>query len=277
MQDKVALITGCASGIGRHMAGVALREGARVMMTDVDAPGLGLTLEELGGESARLRARPLDVRDAGQWEAAVAETVSVFGRIDVLMNIAGISHSAFIHEADPAMIERHIDINLKGAMLGTHFAAKAMARQGAGHIVNIASLAGLCPVSGMSIYSATKFGVRGFSLAIAEELKARGVYVTVICPDAVATPMLDHEAFEPEAALSFSGNRILTVEDVERAILVGALRKKKIEVIVPGSMAGLARLVTALPGLTMPLMPLFRAKGKKTQAKYRAEQERRAG
>lgn len=269
MRDKSVLITGCASGIGRHMAGVALRAGASVMMTDVDAAGLDCTLAELGGESDRLRTRPLDVRNAAQWEAAVAETVAAFGRIDILMNVAGISHSAFIHEADMAMVERHLDINLKGVMFGTHFAAREMVRQKSGHIINIASLAGLCPVPGMSLYSASKFGVRGFSLSVAEELKAHGVYVTAICPDAVATPMLDHEALEPEAALSFSGNRILTVEDIEHAIMIGALKKRKLEVIVPASMAPLARIVTAFPGLAMPLLPYFRAKGQKTQARYR--------
>lgn len=270
MHDISVLITGCGSGIGRHMAGAVLKAGGRVLATDVDEAGLGLTVSELGGENTRLRARPLDVRDAGQWEAAVAEAVSQFGRLDVLMNVAGISHSAFIHEAEVRRMEQHLDINLKGVMLGTHFAAREMVRQGAGHIVNIASLAGLCPVPGMSLYAASKFGVRGFSLSVAEELKARGVRVSVICPDAVATPMLDHEALEPEAALSFSGNRILTVEDVERAILRDALERKRLEVIVPGSMAPLARVVTAVPGLVMPLLPWFRSKGVKTQARYRA-------
>lgn len=270
MEGKSVLITGCASGIGRHMAGVMLRAGARVLITDVDAAGLELTLSELGGESAQVKARALDVRSASQWEATVAEAISHFGKLDILMNIAGISHSAFIQEADPAMIERHLDINLKGVMLGTHYAAREMVRQKGGHIVNIASLAGLCPVPGMSLYAASKFGVRGFSLSIAQELKAHGVQVSVICPDAVATPMLEHEALEPEAALSFSGNRILTVDDIERAIMIGALGKKKLEVIVPGSMSALARFVTALPALSMPLLPYFRAKGQKTQARYRA-------
>lgn len=270
LSGKSCLLTGCGSGIGRHMAGVLARAGAKVMATDVDAAGLAQTIAALGGTGERLRSHALDVRIAGQWEAALSETLRAFGRIDVLMNIAGISRSAYIHEAAIARIEQHLDINLKGVMLGTHFASVEMVRQRSGHIVNIASIAGLCPVPGMSLYSGSKFGVRGFTLSVADELAPHGVYATAICPDAVATPMLDHEALEPEAALSFSGNRILTVFDVERAILRGALTKRKREVIVPGSMAPLTRLVTAMPALFMPLLPMFRARGAKIQAAYRA-------
>lgn len=269
IQDQVFLLTGCASGMGKHMAGVLTRAGARSMLTDVDADGLADTVAALGGSGERVQSRVLDVRHAEAWEAAVAECVAQFGRIDVLLNIAGVSHSAHIHEATVSKIELHLDINLKGVMLGTHFAAREMRCQRSGHIVNIASVAGLCPVPGMSLYSASKFGVRGFSLSVADELKPHNVYVTVICPDAVATPMLDHEALEPEAALSFSGSRILAVEDIEKAILVGALRKRKQEIIVPFAMAGLARFVCALPALAMPLLPLFRARGKKNQDRYR--------
>jgi len=270
LQDQVFMLTGCASGMGKHMAGVLVRAGARVLLTDVDEAGLAQTVAALGGAGDRLRTRTLDVRHADAWEAAVAEVIAHFGRLDVLLNIAGVSHSAHIHETSIAKIDLHLDINLKGVMLGTHFAAREMVRQRAGHIVNIASIAGLCPVPGMSLYSASKFGVRGFSLSVAEELKPHNVYVTAICPDAVATPMLDHEALEPEAALSFSGSRILTVEDIERAVLHDALRKRKTEVIVPFAMAPLARLVCAWPALTLPLLPYFRARGQKNQQRYRA-------
>lgn len=269
LKDRVFLITGCASGIGKHMAGVVARAGGRALMTDFDADGLARTFDALGDTQGRIRIRVLDVRSAEAWEGAVHDAVESFGRLDVLLNIAGISHSAYIHEAAVERIALHLDVNLKGVMLGTRFAAEVMVQQGAGHIVNIASLAGLCPVPGMSLYSASKFGVRGFGLAIADELKPKGVFVSTLCPDAVATPMLDHEALEPEAVLSFSGNRILTVQDIERAILVDALERKKVEVIVPRSMAPLARLVCALPSLTMPLLPLFRARGLKNQARYR--------
>lgn len=267
LHGKACLLTGCASGIGRHLSGVLARAGARVMATDVDEAGLVSATAGLGGD---VQQRKLDVRCAEDWAAAVDVTVAAFGRLDLLFNVAGVSHSAYIHEAAPERISFHLDINLKGVMLGTHYGAKVMVKQRGGHIVNIASLAGLCPVPGMSLYSASKFGVRGFSLAVADELAVHGVRVSVICPDAVATPMLDHEALEPEAALSFSGNRILTVEDIEHAILRKALGRGKREVIVPGSMAPLSRLVTAFPGSLMPLLPIFRQRGVKNQQRYRA-------
>lgn len=270
LRGKACVLTGCGSGIGKHMMGVLHAAGARVFATDVAEGPLAEAVTALGGPSENLRTQVLDVRDAAQWESVLHNAHGAFGRVDILLNIAGISHSAYIHEADPVWLAHHVDINLKGVMFGTHYAAKIMVAQRAGHIVNIASLAGLCPVPGMSAYSASKFGVRGFSISVADELRAHNVFVTAICPDAVATPMLDHEALEPEAALSFSGNRILTVQDVEHAILHGALGKRKQEVILPRSMAGLARLVTAWPSALMPLLPLFRARGQKNQAAYRA-------
>lgn len=269
LREKACVLTGCGSGIGKHMMGVLHAAGARILATDVAEGPLAEAVAALGGPSERLQTHALDVRNAAQWEAAIAAAQTRFGRLDILLNIAGISHSAYIQEADPAWLERHVDINLKGVMLGTHYAAKIMVPQRAGHIVNIASLAGLCPVPGMSAYSASKFGVRGFSISVADELREHNVFVSAICPDAVATPMLEHEALEPEAALSFSGNRILTVQEVERAILHGALTRRKQEVILPSSMAGLARLVTAWPSLMMPLLPVFRARGQKNQARYR--------
>lgn len=268
-KDKVCVITGCASGIGKHMAGVMARAGATVVLTDVEEAGLAATAQALGGVGSTVRVHRLDVSKAEQWESVITSTISDFGRIDILLNIAGISWSSDIADATPVLIDRHVDINLKGVMYGTHFAAEQMVRQRSGHIVNIASLAGLSPVPGMSLYSASKFGVRGFSLSIWSELKPHNVHVSVICPDAVATPMLEHEALDPKASMSFSGNHILTVQDIERAIVHGALRKKKLEVVVPFSMSGLTRFVCALPALAMPLLPMFNARGVANQAKYR--------
>jgi 3-oxoacyl-[acyl-carrier protein] reductase len=148
-----------------------------------------------------------------------------------------------------------------------------MVARGRGHILNIASLAGIAPVAGLTLYSASKFAVRGFTLAAATDLKPHGVAVTVVCPDAVATPMLALQEDFAEAALTFSGSKPLTVEEVGSAIL-DALESRPLEVALPHSRAILARFASAAPGLASHVDPWLRKKGIRTQATIRKRRER---
>jgi len=269
LQGRVCLLTGCASGIGRHMANVLHVQGAKLLLTDVDIERLNAQVLAAGWKQDQVMTRQLDVRDPAAWEGAVDATVAAFGQLDICMNIAGVTTGKYIHEAAPKMIDWIMDINAKGMMYGTHYAAKHMVPRGEGIIINVCSAAGLIPVPGMSLYSASKFAVRGFSLACAMELEKHGVHVSCVCPDAVATPMLDAEAFEPESMLSFGGNTILTVEEVERAIMDQAIAARKIEVLLPYSMNFLARATTAMPVLAGKLMPLFEKKAREKQRRFR--------
>src|SRR5213079_2909142 len=97
----------------------------------------------------------------------------------------------------------------KGVMLGTNAAIRAMIPRGSGHVVNIASIAGLVPVPGLAIYSASKHAARAYSIAVAQEVRPHGVYVTAVCPTVVATPMMDMQVDREEAAYTFSGGRPL--------------------------------------------------------------------
>ena len=107
--------------------------------------------------------------------------------------MAGVLRVERVEDLQPESVALQLDVNTKGVILGTQAAAKVMVGQGRGHIINIASMAALAPVPGISVYSASKFAVRGFSLAAAQELEDRGVQVTVVCPDAVDTPMVDYQ------------------------------------------------------------------------------------
>lgn len=267
--ETTFLLTGCASGIGRHLSQALVERGAKVYMTDADEEPLECHVNALREKNPYIRAEMMDVRDPAHWKEVIDKAVSAWGKLDVVMNIAGVVDPGKIYEATPAQIDLHLDVNAKGTLYGTQAAAAQMVRQRHGHIINIASLGGLVPLSGMSLYTASKFAVRGFSLAIASELIEHGVFVTIVCPDAVATPMLAQEAKQIDAALSFAGGRILSVRDIERAIFQKVLPRKPVEVIVPFSMNFLTRLVTALPGLTPYLLPYFRNKGLKRQARYR--------
>lgn len=271
LAGKSCLLTGCASGIGRRMAQTLHDRGARLTLTDVNLESLTSQAAHAGWDRERVRLLRLDVRDPVGWESALDEAEGAFGPLDYLMNIAGVSMGRFCHECSPKDIDHILDINAKGVIYGTCAGARRMVAAGRGHIVNIASVAGFAPVPGMSLYAASKFAVRGFSLSVAGELNERGVYLSVICPDAVDTPMLHQEALEPEASLSFSADRILTVEEVERAIL-RAMEKKTVEVLLPGGAPRLLfRIATAWPTQLNFLMPMFHKRGKDRQAAYRAK------
>jgi 3-oxoacyl-[acyl-carrier protein] reductase len=272
--DSVFLLTGCASGIGRHLGRRLAERGACALLTDVDEPGLKETVAGVPGSGDRIRQRRLDVRDPAQWQAAVDACIEAWGRLDVLINVAGIAEACFGHEIDLALIDKHLDINTKGVMYGSAIAARHMAQRRNGHIINFASLAGLIPVPGASLYVASKFAVRGFSLSLGADLAQFGVAVTVVCPDAVETPMLVKEATQPAASTSFSGGRFLQVEDIERVVFDQVLPKRPREVVVPSSMAPLARMLTAWPGVGMPLLSYFQRKGAEKQRAYRERLER---
>lgn len=265
--SQVFFVTGCASGIGRHLAGALARRGHRVLATDVNEAALEAAAKEGRWPAGQVLPRRLDVRAPGDWEAALAAALAAFGQVDVLLNVAGYLKPAWSWEADPADVDRHFDVNVKGVVhgmrvVGAHFKAK-----GAGHVVNVGSLASLAPVPGLPLYSASKFAVRGYSLAAAQELAPHGVKVTLLMPDAVQTPMLDLQVHYEQAAMTFSGPRPLTVEDLEAALFDTVLPEAPLELTLPFSRGALARLATFLPAAVVRLGPLLARKGRAAQAK----------
>jgi NAD(P)-dependent dehydrogenase (short-subunit alcohol dehydrogenase family) len=183
-----ALITGGGSGIGRAL-GVALAEaGAHVVLADVDAEAVERAASELGGS---VRAVALDVRDADAVGAAVADVVERHGRLDLLFNNAGISLGGPTHEMPAAHWERIIDVNIRGVVNGVLAAYPRMVAEGRGHIVNTASGAGLGALPLVAAYSMTKHAVVGLSMSLRPEAASHGVRVSVLCPGAVETPILD--------------------------------------------------------------------------------------
>jgi 3-oxoacyl-[acyl-carrier protein] reductase len=262
--NKTFFVTGAASGIGRHLAGELLKRGARVLATDLNRDGLD-ELRQASGMGESLWTQTQDVRDAVQWQQLMTDLAARWGRVDVLMNVAGVIRPGWAQEGTAKDVDFHLDINAKGVIHGTHAAARQMLGQGGGHIINIASLAGIAPIPGLSLYSASKFAVRGFTLAIAQELAPRNIKVTAVCPDAVQTPMLDMQVDYEQAAMTFSGNRVLTVEDVGRVILGRVLDKAPLEVMIPGGRGWLAKLASAFPDMNALLLESLRKKGQKQQ------------
>ena len=268
------LVTGCASGIGRHLADAILARGYRVLATDIDLEAISAHSAEARWPSERARAQRLDVRDPAAWEQVLETAEDAWGGLDVVLNVAGFIRPGRTLEIETEDVHRHFDINVKGVVFGTRAAAKRMAGQGSGHIVNIASLAALAPIPGISLYSASKYAARAFSLAAAEELRPHGVAVTTICPDAVATPMLDRQLDYPEAALSFTAPRVLTVEDLSRVILGRVLRRRPLIVILPRWRGWLARLADLSPRSARLLSAVLERQGLRKQKALKDEARR---
>jgi 3-oxoacyl-[acyl-carrier protein] reductase len=271
-RGPVVVVTGAASGIGRHLAGALAAGDHRVLAADVNEAALAELARSRS--AAALVPTRLDVRREADWEAALDVAERAFGPVDVLLNVAGVLRPGYVHEVSAADVDLQLDVNVKGTVLGTSAAAKRMVHRRAGHVVNFGSLASLAPTPGLSLYSASKFAVRGFSLAAATELAPHGVAVTLVMPDAVQTPMLDLQAGYEEAALTFSGDAPLTTDDIERLILDKVLPKRPLEVALPASRAALARLANAAPAVASRLAAALVKKGLANQERYRRERGR---
>ena len=188
LHDKVILITGGARGQGAAEARLVVREGARVVITDVlEAQGQQLA-EELGKNVAIFLRH--DVASEADWRQAV-EAAASFGALHGLINNAGIYQPRTLMETDTALFEQHMRINQLGPFLGMKAVVPLMERSGGGAIVNISSVAGLRGSPGAIAYSATKWALRGMTKAAAIDLAPRNIRVNSIHPGPIDTPMLD--------------------------------------------------------------------------------------
>jgi 3-oxoacyl-[acyl-carrier protein] reductase len=269
MTKTTAIITGAASGIGRHWAD-ALRDqhGAyQLVLADINETGLQAAFTP--GESLRLH--PLDIRLADQWQLLVEDTLQYFGRIDYLFNIAGGGHQAFFLQQPMQNFDWVIDINLKGPLIGMKVVGEVMLAQGCGHVINVGSLAGLSPTPGNALYSAAKGGLRNASIAAAIEWRRQGVSVTVISPDLVDTPLMQKhlDGGGEEVALTYTGVT-LTVHDLEKTFWK-AMRTRPLEINLPRWRGWLAKLNHMNPSLLLMLYEPMKKRGMKRLAKIRKQ------
>ena len=185
LQGRVCLITGAARGQGAAEARLFSTEGAQVWLADVlDVQGAALA-EEVQGQY-----RHLDVRSAAAWEALIGEILDAHGRIDVLINNAGIFRAGRLFELEPEDFQEVMEVNCTGVFLGMRAVAPAMRKAGYGAIVNISSIAGLAAAAGCFAYGASKWAVRGMTKTAAIELARRGIRVNSIHPGMIETEML---------------------------------------------------------------------------------------
>src|SRR5262245_19133241 len=208
--ERVAAVTGAASGIGRATALALSRQGARVALCDRNAAGLADVVKLIEREGRQARTVELDVSDQGQAARAIDRIAEGFGRLDVLVNAAGISGSGPTSRG-PAMgiseqdWDRILDVNLLGTVYCAQAAARHMIRQRAGRIVNIASIAGAVPRINAGTYSVSKAGVAMFTKCLALELAQHGITVNAVAPGPIDTPMLGPERDERVRARFVAG------------------------------------------------------------------------
>jgi 3alpha(or 20beta)-hydroxysteroid dehydrogenase len=190
LTGKVALITGGARGIGRATAEVFIEQGAFVVVADVLEEQGTLTARELGDRARFVRH---DVADEQSWAATVDVCLREFGRLDVLVNNAGIFELGFLEDTSVEQFERLVAVNQLGCFLGMRSVASAMSDGGGGSIVNLSSAAGLTGTPGYFAYGMTKWAVRGMTRTAAGELGRSGIRVNAILPGSIDTDMVQVE------------------------------------------------------------------------------------
>ena len=230
-RDKIAIVTGAASGIGRQLASQLVAYGARVWMTDINGTLLAAAANRLDAPH-----RTADVTDAEAVQALVDEVIAAEGRIDYMFNNAGI---AVIGHYDQMSLEdwnRLIDVNLRGVVHGVHAVYPHMLARRSGHIVNTSSVSGLIAAPGFTAYSATKHAVVGLSRGLRIEAARHEVKVSVVCPGFIDTELkhnADYRGIRPAQDVAGSPVRFGSPEACARQALRGVARNEAEIVITP--------------------------------------------
>ena len=256
LRDKVVVITGASAGIGRAAAEAFAAEGARVVVAARRREELERLAGELGARGAVALPVAVDVRRDEDLRRLIDEARRAFGRIDVLVNNAGVAKGGRLYELEPEAIHETLDINLRGTFRLTQLVLPHMIAQGSGHIVNVSSVLAYSSVPSLSVYSATKSALLAFSRAVRRELTGTGVLVSVVLPGATRTAMMDaalrdweEPSREQPAALKPLMALIVAPEVPARAI-VDAVRYRRSEVLMGGPPVALLSLLEKLaPGV----------------------------
>ena len=221
LDGQVALVTGASSGIGAATAEALAAEGASVALAARRADRLEDVADRIEADGGEAVVVPTDVTDEDDVDAMIDRTVTELGRLDVLVNNAGVMLLEAVADADTDNWRRMVEVNLLGLMNATHAALPVMEEQGSGHVVNVSSVAGRQATATASGYNATKFGVNGFTEAFRQEVVEDGIRTTIVEPGLVETELKNHipdEEIQAETEQWLDSLDPLTAEDIARSI-----------------------------------------------------------
>jgi len=204
LADRVAIVTGSSSGIGKAIALLFGREGARVVVAARRRDLCERTAAQIKAEGGEAFVIPTDVSDESQVHRLISDTVQQFGRLDILVNNAGVGGGGVLAETSTETFDRIIGINLRGTFLCARAGFRQMLRNGGGLILNMSSVAGLQAWAGTGAYSASKHGIMALTKAMADEGRQHGIKVCAVCPGGVADELVDAplEEIERSGAIS---------------------------------------------------------------------------
>jgi len=263
--DRTVLVTGASSGVGEAAARQFAAEGARVLLVARTASALDTIAKEIG---ERAIAIPTDVSDDEQVKALVDRVLYDVGDLHVLVNNAAFNHRGDLIDTDPTAVAHVVDVNLKAPILLTRAFLPHLVKHAKANVVNVASIAGQVPLPGEATYSATKFGLRGFSMSIAEELRETSVRVSLVSPGPIDTGFLTDD-IDAVPDLVFS-QPMSTAEEVAQAVLDCA-DDGRLERTLPRLSGTLATAGYLMPDLPRLLRPILESQGRRAKAKYRKD------
>lgn len=258
--ENVCVVTGGARGIGRGIAELMVARGHPVVIGDIDAAAVAATAEEIGAVAGLAH----DVRDPDA-HRAVAEEASRHGRVTTWFNNAGVGDDGELTSLSDEQVRRLVEVNVLGTLWGTRAAIAAFGPRG-GDVVNIASIAGLGPVPGYSVYAATKAAVVSLTASVNTETP-RSVRVHALCPDGADTAMLAGQ--DPNgigSQLTWSGGAILSVAKVAEAA-VSLVGTRRVVRTLPGWRGAIMRTSALTPSAVQPVARLFAAQGRRAMKK----------
>lgn len=266
LNGKVAIVTGASSGIGLAVAKQMVGRGMRVALVARTKEKLDAIARELGSE--RAASFPIDVKDRVLMEALPARVAERFGRLDVVVNNAGVNHRGAVTERTGAELAEILETNLVAPVLLTRAALPHLTRGGV--VVNVASLAGKVPLPHEATYSASKWGLRAFSRALDAELAERGIHVSSVNPGPVDTGFFGDLAEVPNLVFS---QPMSSADEIAAAVL-RAIDTGAQEVDVPALSGKLATLGYLSPRVFAALRPVMEKRGANAKAKFVARKAR---
>jgi len=247
-KPPVIVITGASSGIGAAASRLFGKHGYRVVLAARREKELETLADEIRKDGGFALPLPTDVTDLDQLTRLVDKTISEFDQIDILFNNAGFGSMNWLQEMDPVSdIDLQLKVNLFGLIHTSRLMLPHMIQKKRGHIINMASVAGLIATPTYSIYAASKFAVRGFTQALRREVDRYGIHVSGIYPGGVATEFSIKTGSKPKLGMTTPKMLLLTVEDIAKVVLRVAKKPKRM-VVIPKIMLPLVWINHIFPG-----------------------------